>query len=90
MKIVSYNCNSVRNHSEIVKSLFPDADILMLQELMLEKSDLVVLSDLDCHFSHIAYVRDRGTEGICEGRPARGVAIFWRKSLSSMISRLRK
>ena len=85
MKIVSYSCNSVRNNSEVVKSLFPDADILMLQELMLEKSDLVVLNGLDYHFSHIAYVKDRETEGICKRRPARGVAIFLRKSLSSMI-----
>ena len=47
MKIVSYNCNSVRNNFEIVKSLFPEANILMLQGLILEKSDLVVLNDLE-------------------------------------------
>ena len=41
MKIVSYNCNSIRNNAEIVKSLFNDADIILLQELMLEKRDLI-------------------------------------------------
>ena len=37
MKIVSYNCNSVRNNVEIVKSLLVYTDILLLQELVLEK-----------------------------------------------------
>ena len=86
MKITSYNCNSVRNNSEIVKSLFVDTDILLLQELMLEKRDLGFLNDFNGNFKHIAYVHDRESENICEGRPSRGVAIFWRESLSSMIS----
>ena len=85
-KITSYNCNSIRNNAEIVKSLFIDTDILMLQELMLEKRDLPLLNDFNEDFNHVAYVKDRETEGICEGRPARGVAIFWCKSLSSFIS----
>ena len=83
MKIVSYNCNSIRNNAEIVKSLFTDADIILLQELMLEKRDLAILNDFNENFKHIAFVRDREKEGICEGRPSRGVAIFWRRHLSS-------
>ena len=75
-KITSYNCNSIRNNAEIVKSLFIDADILMLQELMLDKRDLPLLNDFNEDFNHVAYVKDRESEGICEGRPARGVAIF--------------
>ena len=86
MKIVSYNCNSIRNNVEIVKSLFIDADIILLQELMLEKRDLDFLNDFDNNFKHIAFVRDREHEGICEGRPSRGVAIFWRRHLSSIVT----
>ena len=86
MKIVSYNCNSIRNNAEVAKSLFFSADILLFQELMLEKRDLNILNDFNEDFKHIAYVNDREGNGICEGRPSRGVAIFWRKDLSASIS----
>ena len=81
-KIISYNCNSIRCNSEIVKSLLVDADILFLQELMLERRDLGFLNDFNDNFRHVAYVKDRESGGICEGRPSKGVAIFWRTSLS--------
>lgn len=85
VRVVSYNCNSIRNNSEVVKSLLNEFDIVLLQELMLEKRDLDILDDFDNEFSHIAFVRDRESEGICEGRPSRGVAIFWRVSLSRYV-----
>ena len=76
MKIISYNCNSIRNNFENARTLLGDADILLLQELMLEKRDLDILNDLHENFKYIAEVRDREMEGICEGRPSRGVAIY--------------
>ena len=82
----AYNCNSVRNNSEIVKSLLKSCDIVFLQELMLNKKDLPVLNDFDEDFNHIAFVNDRDSEGINEGKPKKGVAIFYRKELSSIIS----
>lgn len=82
IKFVSYNCNSVRNNIEIVKSIMSQADIVMLQELMLSKSDLPLLNDIDNEFSNVAFVKDRESDGINEGRPTKGVAIFWRKTLA--------
>ena len=86
IRITSYNCNSIRNNSENVKSLLDNSDILLLQEIMLEKRDLDVLNDFNKDFRHISFVKDRESEGICEGRPSRGVAIFWRANLSACIS----
>ena len=86
MKIVSYNCNSIRNNVDIVKTLFGGNDIVLLQELMLEKRDLCFLNDFNENFKHIAFVNDREMEGICEGRPSRGVAIYWRKDLLPSVS----
>lgn len=86
VKCVSYNCNSIRNNIETVKSLFTKSDIIFLQELMLSKSDLPMLNDINDQFQHIAYVKDRESEGINEGRPSKGVAIFWKNNLSSRIS----
>ena len=75
--IVSYNCNSIRNNSETVKSLLEKCDILCLQEIMLEKKDTDISNDFNPNFKHIVSVRDREMEGICEGRPSSGIAIFW-------------
>ena len=83
---MSYNYNSVRINSEIVKAILKDSDILFLQELMLTKSDLPLLQDFDDDFRNVAFVRDRESEGIIEGRPTRGVAIFYRKYLASFIT----
>ena len=87
-RIATYNCNSIRNNSEIVKSLLLNVDILFLQELMLEKRDLSILNDFNDDFRHVAYVNDRESDGICEGRPSKGVAIFWRAHLSPLVSPL--
>ena len=86
IKCVTYNCNSIRNNSEIVKQLLSFSDIVLLQEIMLSKSDLPLLNDFHKEFMHIAEVKDRESEGISEGRPSKGVAIFWKKHLSSYIS----
>ena len=79
IRVTSYNCNSVRNNADIVKSLLSNYDIVVLQELMLEKRDIDILNDFNNDFRHIAFVRDRESEGITEGRPSRGVAIFLAK-----------
>ena len=86
VKIASYNCNSIRCHFENVRNILCDVDILFLQELQLFKSDLLVLNDLNDDFENISFVYDREVEGIVEGRPTKGVAILWRKNLSSFIS----
>lgn len=86
VKIASYNCNSVRKNSENVKNVLNANDIVCLQELLLSKSDLPVLNDFNENFNHIAFVEDRESQGINEGRPSRGVAIFWRKCFTSDVT----
>ena len=81
----TYNCNSIRNNSEVVKNLLSNVDILCLQELMLNKSDLGILDQFNPDFEYVAYVRDREACGINEGRPTAGVAIFWKRYLSPCI-----
>ena len=88
IKVASYNCNSVRCHFENVRNILCDVDIIFLQELQLCKSDLLMLIDLNNDFENISFVQDREAEGIIEGRPTKGVAILWRKNLSSFISPL--
>ena len=85
LKVALYNCNSVRNNAEAVKKILENYDLVFLQELMLSKSDLPLLNDLNQQFQNVAFVKDRETEGINEGRPSKGVAIFYRNELSGSI-----
>ena len=86
IKFVSYNCNSVRKNAETVKNLLEKSDVVFLQELMLSKSDLPLLYDFHEDFDHVGFVKDCESQGINEGRPSRGVAIFWRKYLTPLIT----
>ena len=85
VKCISYNCNSIRNNSEIVKDLLNKTDILFLQEIMLCKSDLGLLKDFNENFECMGFVKDREHGGINEERPSKGVAIYWRRSLSPYV-----
>ena len=78
--ISSYNCNSLRSNIHNVHNILENADIICLQELMLCRSDLHILNELNDDFENISYVLDREAEGIVEGRPTKGVAILWRKT----------
>ena len=86
IKFASYNCNSVRKSVETVKNLLDKSDVVFLQELMLSKSDLPILYEFHEDFDHVGFVKDCESQGINEGRPSRGVAIFWRKYLTSLIT----
>ena len=78
LRCVTYNCNSIRNNSENIKHLLSSSDIVFLQEIMLNKTDLPILNDFHKEFMHIAFVKDGESSGISEGRPSKGVAIFWK------------
>lgn len=85
VSIASYNCNSVRNNIETVRTLALEYDIILLQELMLLKEDIPFMNTIDNSFDCVACVEDRSNEGIIEGRPSKGVSIMWKKYLSSMV-----
>ena len=85
IRLCTYNCNSVRAHFENVRNIMSKCDIIFLQELLLCRSDLHILDELNNDFENIVFVQDRESAGIVEGSPTRGVAVLWRKSLSSYI-----
>ena len=82
LRIVSYNCHSVRANIEVVKQLLNLHDVLLLQELMLPEEDIAFIDTIDSNFYSISHVKDKKNDGIIVGRPSRGVAILWRKCLS--------
>ena len=88
IRIATYNCNFIRSNAENVKAVLQKCDIACIQEIMLCKSDLPILNNFNEDFDHIAFVEDRESQGIIEGRPSRGVAIFWKRVLSLSVSPL--
>ena len=56
VKIISYYCNSFRNNLQVISSLMANNDIILLQELMLMKSDVSVLDIFNDDFNFVACV----------------------------------
>ena len=90
VRIVSFNCNSIKNNNELVKCLLNDNDIVILQELMLSECDIDYLALLHPDYEYTCGVQDTLTiQGeYTTGRPSKGVAIMWRKQYSSFIKPL--
>ena len=81
LDIVSYNCHSVRNNIGIVQEILQVTDILILQELMLNESDINFMHAIDNDFEVISCVKDKVCDGIASGRPTKGVAVMCRKNI---------
>ena len=86
IQIASFNCNSIRRNVDTVRSLLKSNDFVALQELMICESDVEFLSTIDNEFYYHAFVKDKILDGINTGRPSKGVAIFWKKSIMSVTS----
>ena len=69
INITSCNCNSVRSNLGNIQNIMKDSDVICLQELMLHKSDLHILDEINADFENIAFVKDRESQNIVEGRP---------------------
>ena len=84
LQIASFNCNSIRKNVDSVRSLLKNNDFVVLQELLICESDVNFLSTLDSNVQYHAFVKDKHLNGINTGRPCKGVAIFWKKYISSV------
>jgi len=82
LRLISYNCNSVRKRIDIVRDLLTSCDVLVLQEIILLNEDLGFLYSIDCDFDVHAIPSKCSVSESFEGRPSGGLAILWRKSLN--------
>ena len=46
LRVVSYNCNSVRKNIDIIRELLNVCDIILLQEVLLLDEDVLFLGDI--------------------------------------------
>ena len=84
IRLVTYNCHSIRNNAETVKDLLLSHDIVFLQELMIHDDDIGFLMNLNDDFEFCVQASSNKTD-IISGRPSCGVAVFWRKCLNDVV-----
>jgi hypothetical protein len=88
LKIVSFNCNSIRKNIEKVKALAMSYDIIMLQELMLMNDDASILSNIDKNYFAYYFLKDKIISDVNIGRPTKGVAFLINKTLKDIVTPL--
>ena len=80
LKIVSFNCNSVRNKVDIVRTLIDNYDIVCLQETFLSKLDVNFIyglrNNINFHISDCVY-----NSNFNSGRPKGGLLTIWKTSI---------
>ena len=85
MRISSYNCQSSKRNIGGIKLLCDVSDIVLLQEHWLYPFDLPSLNTLHKDFMTFGISSIDVSDGIVLGRPYGGVAVMWRKDLTSQV-----
>ncbi|KAJ2950223.1 hypothetical protein O0L34_g11585 [Tuta absoluta] len=81
IKLISFNCKSVKTSMDCVRGFCRDADIIALQETWLLPHDIPLLGEIDEEFSATGKSAvDTGKE-LLIGRPYGGVALLWRRAV---------
>lgn len=86
MRIVSFNCRSIKRSVDYVRILCKQADIIALQETWLMPHDLNFINCIDDNFSAFSKSSVDSSAGILRGRPYGGLTIMWRKSAFTNVS----
>lgn len=85
LRIVSFNCRSVKNCIPVIAQLCNTHDIVLLQEHWLLPHDLPLLSNIHPDFySHALSAVDLASD-ILVGRPYGGTCILYRKAFTDKI-----
>ena len=84
LKVISYNCQSVRSNSEIISKLMNGCDILFLQETFLTEVNKDISDSINIDFSSAQTPAIRKIDKFC-GRSSGGLAILWKKSCNAKI-----
>ena len=76
------NCSSLHLRPDIM-SLFDKSDIVCVQETWYAYQDLDVLHNLHAEYRGTGVSTTDYNDGLVQGHPPGGVAIFWRKRLDN-------
>jgi len=85
LRIVTYNCRSVKSSIASVKQLCRNNDIVMLQEHWLLPDDVGFLSSIDTDFVAFGSSAVNTQSNLLTGRPYGGTAILCRRTLAASV-----
>ena len=85
LRMVSFNCKSIKNSICDVIKLCDNNDIIFIQEHWLPLQDLSYLGNIHKDFTFIASSPVDLSNGILTGRPYGGLAVLYNKNLMSCI-----
>lgn len=86
LKLISFNCKSVKTSSEDIHRLCETADLIALQETWLLPFDISFLGSIHEDVEYTGKSAVDISSGILKGRPYGGVAILWRKGIFQSVS----
>ena len=89
LRFASFNCRSVKNSVDELKSLCVNHDVICLQEHWLLPFDLDYLNCIDSNFTSFGSFAIDVEAGVLNGRPYGGTAILFRRSLSACVNRVK-
>ena len=85
-RIVSFNCNGVKNKLPVIKSLCQNSDVVFLQETWLREDELNILNNVHSSYDSFSLSSMNIHDDILVGRPYGGISIMWNRALSSCCS----
>lgn len=86
LKLVSFNCKSLKRSVNSVRGLCGSADVVALQETWLMPYELAYLSTVHDKFESTGTSAVDTGGGMLRGRPHGGVALLWRKNVFTSVS----
>jgi len=86
LRIVSYNCRSVKNSVGAVKALCQTNDIILIQEHWLTPDELNYLSTIDSDFVFFGSSAVDINSALLCGRPYGGTAILYRLNIADSVT----
>ena len=88
LRIVSYNCNSIKSKIDNIRELLSSCDILLCQEVILLQHDECYLSGIDDNFESNFVPSAESEPNHGKGRPSGGRVNFHRLSLNLIFENL--
>ena len=76
LRIVSFNCNSIKSKVEIIRDILPECDILFCQEIILLEDEIDFLIRISDSFIPEFVPSNLPNSNYGEGRPSGGMVIF--------------
>ena len=84
LRIITFNCNSMKKNIDVIRTLLNDCDVLCLQETLIYDNDDCYLDRIDNRFN-FTLSPCTSANVIAAGRPKGGLITFWRKTLNSHV-----